>query len=92
MKKFGKNIYYTNGPAGKDLTDLMAQIKILVTKDFKNDRNFRITFGVGTVEVKVYALLTETLKLSLVETITLTKGVTVADLTELDYYTYEIKT
>jgi len=91
MNKFGKNIFYTNGPSGKDLNILMFQIKILVKKDFNNQRSFRITFGVGTVEVKVYAILLETSKPSLVETITLSKGVTVSNLTTLDDSLYVVK-
>ena len=91
MKKFGKNIFYTNGPAGKDLNVLMAKIKILVMKDLKNERSFKITFDIGSVSVKVYAILLETSKPSLVETITLSKGVTVLNLTTLDDSLYVVK-
>ena len=90
MNKFGKNIFYTNGPSGKDLNILMFQIKILVKKDFNNQRSFRITFGVGTVEVKVYAILVNQCKPSFIETINLSKGVTIPDLKELTYYEIDL--
>ncbi len=87
MNTFGKKIRYTNSSNSKYRELFYDWIEKLTFKDYKNLRDFVITFGATTVTVAVYGELLAG-GLDVVETITLSAGSAIPELTELDYYTY----
>lgn len=88
MDRYGKNIIYTNRPDGEEVKELYRLARNYTAQDKLNERTFKITFTNSTVTVNVYAVSKTDYKNTLIESVSLERGVAIPELTTLSSYDY----
>ncbi|MBU0846816.1 hypothetical protein KKH23_06455 [Patescibacteria group bacterium] len=92
MKKYGKILRYISRPGYLSIPEARDLVRRYVAQDIKNERQFSVSYSGGVASVSVYAISLATYKSVLIETASLSEGMTVPALTILNPYYYVVNT